>query len=353
MYAAKQRKQSISRVQNISKIRTVSQSKDFKMLQRKIICNDDNIKPICEVIKDEDVYKKVDKVDKIVTIKKGLQSQNEPLENGDVEITISENHLNKGLTNDYFSIDQKNDILIYEIFGPDRLIYDVTGMYLKKTGLFWETYSKELKPLSAPTILLHELRHALQFFDATAKAKAKSGQNSDYEILFDTAKLREDIDTINLSSENWTNRMLELKKMGDYLRENEDSNFIVKNQALVDKIKLNRLKALRIVKLWIEYDVMINTEHPYADKVNEIIRLRHGEEEDQSVFFHDKTNDRFYYKIKEGNRSVIHGNGSDNLRFASDDMKKTLLKNTEGLSEIINVLMTDYNELISKQKEEC
>lgn len=58
MYAAKQRKQSISRVQNISKIRTVSQSKDFKMLQRKIICNDDNIKPICEVIKDEDVYKK-------------------------------------------------------------------------------------------------------------------------------------------------------------------------------------------------------------------------------------------------------------------------------------------------------
>ena len=34
-------------------------------------------------------------------------------------------------------------------------------------------------------------------------------------------------------------------------------------------------------------------------------------------------------------------------------MKKTLLKNTEGLSEIINVLMTDYNELISKQKEEC
>ena len=340
MYAAKQRKQSISRVQNISKIRTVSQSKDFKMLQRKIICNDDNIKPICEVIKDEDVYKKVDKVDKIVTIKKGLQSQNEPLENGDVEITISENHLNKGLTNDYLSIDQKNDILIYEIFGPDRLIYDVTGMYLKKTGLFWETYSKELKPLSAPTILLHELRHALQL-------------NSDYEILFDTAKLREDIDTINLSSENWTNRMLELKKMGDYLRENEDSNFIVKNQALVDKIKLNRLKALRIVKLWIEYDVMINTEHPYADKVNEIIRLRHGEEEDQSVFFHDKTNDRFYYKIKEGNRSVIHGNGSDNLRFASDDMKKTLLKNTEGLSEIINVLMTDYNELISKQKEEC
>ena len=112
MYAAKQRKQSISRVQNISKIRTVSQSKDFKMLQRKIICNDDNIKPICEVIKDEDVYKKVDKVDKIVTIKKGLQSQNEPLENGDVEITISENHLNKGLTNDYLSIDQKNDILI-------------------------------------------------------------------------------------------------------------------------------------------------------------------------------------------------------------------------------------------------
>ena len=141
--------------------------------------------------------------------------------------------------------------------------------------------------------------------------------------------------------------------MVDYLSENEDSNFILKNQALVDKIKLNRLKALRIVKLWIEYDVMINTEHPYADKVNEIIRLRHGEEEDQSVFFHDKTNDRFYYKIKEGNRSVIHGNGSDNLRFASDDMKKTLLKNTEGLSEIINVLMTDYNELISKQKEEC
>lgn len=352
MYEAKQRKQSISRVQNISKIRTVSQSKDFKMLQRKIICNDDNIKPICEVIKNEAVYKKVDKANKYVIIEKGLQSQNEPLEDDNVKITISKDHLNKRLTNDYLSIDKKNHILIYEIFGPDRLIYDVTGMYLKKTGLFWKTYSKELKSLSAPTILLHELGHALQFFNATEKAK--SDQNSDYEILYNTAKLDEDIKTFNLSSENWTNRMLELKKMGDYLRENEDSNFIKKNKELVDKIKFNRLEALRIVKLWIEYDVMINIEHPYADKMNEIIRLRHGEEEDQSLRFHNETHDRFYYKIiKEGNRSVIHGNGSDNLRFARDDMKGTLLKNTEGLSETINVLMTDYKELISKQNEDC
>lgn len=352
MYEAKQRKQSISRVQNISKIRTVSQSKDFKMLQRKIICNDDNIKPICEVIKNEDVYAKVDKANKDVIIEIGQQSQNEPSENGNVKITISKDHLNKGLTNDYLSIDKKNHILIYEIFGPDRLIYDVTGMYLKKTGLFWKTYSKELKSLSAPTILLHELGHALQFFNATEKAK--SDQNSDYKILSNTAKLDEDIETFNLSSENWTNRMLELKKMGDYLRENEDSNFIKKNENLVNKIKLNRLEALRIVKLWIEYDVMINIEHPYADKMNEIIRLRHGEEEDQSQRSYDKIDDRFYYKIiKNGNRSVIHDNGFDNLKFARDNMEKTLLENTKGLSKTINALMTNYEQLISKQNEDC
>jgi hypothetical protein len=214
-----------------------------------------------------------------------------------VFIPISQKHAESGLKADpdlSVRADGKTfeEIETFEDTGMVP-IYDITGKYetiKKSTGKVQMPVSPN--DLSAGTVILHELGHAVQYMNGldledNLTSKIKPGKTLPFipiPVLSDLKQLEKDIQHHDLKSPFWAARVIELSNLGevfhiakDVLGENEKHAGAL---AIIKELNILRLHILDVTKLWMEHDVMINVEHPFAISENEGIRLRHGEESD-------------------------------------------------------------------------
>jgi len=205
------------------------------------------------------------------------------------------------------------------------------------------------KNLSGATVLLHEMAHAVQYLTALpiaekTRKQEKGKQLLGLPVLSDVAQLTTDIEQGRLDTPLWTLRVFELAEMGMILG-------ILRDLPKGDTKGLDELDALRMlvldrVKIWMEHDVMINTEHPFAASRGEGIRLRHGEELDQRIPSVVKSKyGRRELERKELEDRTIDGKDRLDLPGARREMTARLQKDSKDLPKNMAELVKKYKSL--------